>query len=178
LQGQVWRWENIAPELQYRKQNLQSINEPVAWVPLQGTAESNITPDGTNDLETNNTRIVQAAAITHSGLMGAWATFVMCNSVATQSSQLCPIRFQVESINEQISHLDVRELNNPATDRWVSSRTRNPKAREVITLLPPGQYAWKIKSKGVFTSSTPNTEYTIDQGQFTVLSNTTRSVTP
>jgi hypothetical protein len=178
LQGQVWRWENIAPELQYRRQNLQSINESVGLAPPQATAGSDITAEGNNDQGTNNTHIVQAAAITPSGLMGAWATFVMCNFTATQSSHLCPIRFQVESINEQISHLDVRELNNPATTRWMSSRTRNTKTREVVALLPPGQYAWQIKNKSVFTSSTPNTEYTIDQGQFTVLSNTTRSVKP
>lgn len=170
LQGQLWTWHNILPALHYRRQDLQAINETATWGPLQATPGANIATPHTDGRETDNTRIVQVAAITPSGLMGAWATYAMCAYAATHATPLCPVRFQIDLADELPSRLDVRELNTTPTEQWISTRARNPNIREVVALLPPGQYAWQLQSRiPSAKSDTSNAEQTTAQGHFTLL---------
>lgn len=175
LEGRTWTWQNTQPELRYRRQDLQAINEAAMWEPPQATPGASIIFHNDGEAKTSTTRIVQAAAITPSGLMGAWATFAMCTSASTQPEPLCPVRFQLDSIDETLTHLDVRKTNATASSRWISTKTGNPSTREVVTLLPPGHYAWQLKRKTLLPTES-STEQTIAQGQFTLID--TRSAHP
>lgn len=161
-QGSDFAWQNVLANLQYRRQDLQAINETSAWGPLQTTPGAGIT---SAEATAHDTRIVQAAAISPSGLMGAWATYAVC--AAAQSATLCPVRFQMDEDGEQAARLNLRDLNADSEAPWMSTRTRNPHTREVLALLPPGQYAWQLQR--VASPQNNASEHTTAQGQFTLI---------
>jgi hypothetical protein len=166
LQGQLWRWQNLQPSVQYVRQDLMAINDVPAWSPPQANPGTDI------PIETNNalpTRYVQAATISPSGLMGAPAIFAVCQPLDAQPMRVCPVRFQIDETEERVTRLELRKQETDTSTPWTSTRPRNPRTREVIALLPPGQYEWQIQGKNANASGVDSTERVTERGQFTLL---------
>jgi hypothetical protein len=173
LQGQVWEWQNLQATTQYVRQDLQAINETPGWQTPQAKPGADIP---TNTMTANEVRYIQTAGISPSGLMGATATFALCQSVASLPLPVCPVRFQIDEAGERATRLNLREHKTDSMTAWVSTRPRNPNTREVIALLPPGHYEWQLQGYRI-DDATP-IERTTAGGQFKLLNNPVASSHP
>jgi hypothetical protein len=175
LDGQQWQWQNLQAATQYLRQDLQAINEEPRWRSPQANPGANIPT--ARDV-TKPTHYVQAAAVSPSGLMGTSATFALCQSVASLPLPVCPVRFQLDEIGERATRLDLRERQGSTSAAWITTRPHNPNTREVIALLPPGQYEWQMQGTRTDDTDPQPAERTTARGQFTLLSNTTTAPRP
>ncbi len=169
LQGQHWQWQNLQTATQYVRQDLQAINDIPAWSVPQASPGADIPTERDSTVPM---RYVQAAAVSPSGLMGTPATFALCQSVAALPLPICPVRFQIDQVGERATRLELRERQANASATWTPTRPRNLLTREVIALLPPGQYEWQMQGKRADEAGTESAERTTAQGQFTLLSST------
>jgi hypothetical protein len=168
LQGTRWQWQNLQTTMQYVRQDLQTVNDVPAWSAPQASPGADIPTE--HDSATP-TRYVQAAAVSPSGLMGTPATFALCQSVAALPLPVCPVRFQIDEAGERTTRLELRERQANTLATWASTRPRNPLTREVIALLPPGQYEWQMQGIRTDAVGVESAERTTAGGQFTLLSN-------
>lgn len=167
LQGTRWQWQNLQTATQYVRQDLQAVNDVPAWRAPQASLGEDIPTEHDSAAPT---RYVQATAVSPSGLMGTSATFALCQSVAALPLPVCPVRFQIDDIGERATRLELRERQANALATWASARPRNPRTREVIALLPPGQYEWHMQGTRTDAVGTESAERTTARGQFTLLS--------
>ena len=170
LQGTRWQWQNLQTATQYVRQDLQAVNDVPAWSAPQASPGADIPTEHDSAAPT---RYVQAAAVSPSGLMGTPATFALCQSGAALPLPVCPVRFQIDEAGEHATRLALRERQANALATWASARPHNPRTREVIALLPPGQYEWQMQDIRNDKVSAESSERTTARGQFTLLSSTT-----
>jgi hypothetical protein len=175
VQGQSWQWQDLRHTTQYVRQDLQAVNETPRWNLPQATPGGNIpmTPE-----TSSTTRYVQAAAVNPSGLMGLTATFALCQSVAALPQPVCTVRFQIDEAGERATRLDLRERQANTVASWTPTRPHHSRTREVIALLPPGQYEWQMQAVRPDEAHTPAAERTTARGQFTLLSNASNPSPP
>ena len=167
LQGTRWQWQNLQAATQYVRQDLQAVNDVPTWSAPQTSPGEDIPTEHDSAAPT---RYVQAAAVSPSGLMGTPATFALCQAVAALPLPVCPVRFQIDDAGERATRLELRERQANALATWASARPRNPRTREVIALLPPGQYEWQMQGSRSDDADTESAERTTARGQFTLLS--------
>jgi len=170
LQGTRWQWQNLQAATQYVRQNLQAVNDVPTWSAPQASPGEDIPTEHDSAAPT---RYVQAAAVSPSGLMGTPATFALCQAVAALPLPVCPVRFQIDDAGERATRLELRERQANALATRASTQPRNPRTREVIALLPPGQYEWQMQDIRNDKVSAESSERTTARGQFTLLSSTT-----
>ncbi len=91
---------------------------------------------------------------------------------------VCPVRFQIDETGERATRVDLRERHADASANWVTARPRNPRIREVIALLAPGQYEWQMQGIRTEEGASPLAERTTARGHFTLLSTATASARP
>jgi hypothetical protein len=178
LQGQVWQWQNLQAATRYVRQDLQAINDIAVWDMPQATPGADIPTHSAGLPDALSTRYIQAAAISPSGLMGTSATFAICPSVGSLPVPVCPVRFQIDETGERATRVDLRERHADASANWVTARPRNPRIREVIALLAPGQYEWQMQGIRTEEGASPLAERTTARGHFTLLSTATASARP
>lgn len=176
LQGLAWHWQNLQMATHYVRQDLQAINDMAVWEPPQSTPGADLPTHNTANEEALSTRYVQAAAISPSGLMGSTATFAICSASASLPVTVCPVRFLIDEVGERASGLELRQAHSTAN--WVSARPRNPRIREVIALLAPGQYEWQMQGTRTEEGTSTLAERTTARGRFTLLHTATASARP